>query len=164
MQTTKKPARSGTKNKSEVKAITIRPYESVVILHPDASVEVQKELFKRNKKIIEDHNGSIHNVDTWGKRLLGNPIRKVVRGVYFHTTFHADNRAIAELERTMRINDRVMRFVHTRLPDETDLDKYLEHFKSELAAGQAREKEREQKAAERKSRRQAEQAEEESPE
>lgn len=161
MQTTKKPVRG---KKADAAALKIRPYEGVVILHPDTGVEMQKELFKKNKRIIEEHNGNVHSVDTWGKRLLGNPIHKVPRGIYFHTTFMADTKAVMELERTMRINDRVMRFVHTRLEDETDLAKFLEHFKNELAAGQAREREREQKAQERKHRRQAEQTEEDSQE
>lgn len=161
MATAKKASRA--KSAGE-KSITVRPYEGVVIMHPDTGLELQKELFKKNKGIIESHNGNVHSVDTWGKRLLGNPIEKIPRGIYFHTTFNADTKAVAELERTMRINDRVMRFVHTRLADDTDLNKFLENFKNELAAGQAREREREAKAAERKSRRQEERQEEEQQE
>jgi len=156
-----KAASKAARAKKTEKAMTIRPYEGVIIMHPDAGLDMQKELFRKNKKIIEEHNGSVHHVDTWGKRLLGNPINKLQRGYYFHTTFMADNKAVAELERTMRLNDRVLRFIHTRLADDTDLNKFLEHFKAELAAGQAREREREQKAAERKHRRQVEQQEEE---
>ena len=160
-QATKKTSRAKTTSE---KTVTTRPYEGVIIMHPDTGLELQKELFKKNKKIIEEHKGNVHSVDTWGKRLLGNPINKIPRGIYFHTTFTADNKAVAELERTMRINDKVMRFVHTRLEDDTDLNKFLENFKAELAAGQAREREREAKAAERKSRRQQEQQEEEAQE
>jgi small subunit ribosomal protein S6 len=159
-----KSARAAKKTDATTKATKVRPYEAVVIMHPDTGLEVQKELFKKNKKIIEEHNGNVHSVDTWGKRLLGNPINKVSRGIYFHSTFMADTKSIAELERTMRINDRVMRFVHTRLEDGTDLSKFLENFKNELAAGQVREREREQKAQERKHRRQTEHQEEESQE
>ncbi len=165
MQPTKtKPARAKKAGDAPEKQATIRPYEAVVIVSPDATVDMQKELFKKNKRIIEEHKGSVNTVETWGKRLLGNPIHKVPRGVYFHTTFMADNKAVAELERTMRINDRVMRFVHTRLEDGTDLNKHLEHFKGELAAGAAREREREAKAAERKQRRHSEQQEEDGQE
>ncbi|MEQ1876484.1 MAG: 30S ribosomal protein S6 [Bdellovibrionia bacterium] len=127
-----------------------RPYESVVILQSETPIDAQKELFKRNKKIIEDHKGSVVHVDTWGRRLLGNPVDKQPRGVYFHTTFYADNKAVAELERTMRINDRVLRFIHTRLEDGTDLNKFLENFKNELAANAAKEREREAKLMEKR--------------
>jgi small subunit ribosomal protein S6 len=156
-----KGARNKKAGEEEKAATTIRPYEGVVILHPDMGLDAQKELFRKNKRIIEEHNGSVHNLDTWGKRLLGNPIDKIARGLYFHMTFMADNKAVTELERTMRINDRVLRFLHTRLEDGTDLNQFMEHFKAELAAGQAREREREAKAAERKHRRQAEHTSEE---
>ncbi len=127
-----------------------RPYESIIILQPETPVEAQKELIRKNKKIIEDHKGSVVHVDTWGRRLLGNPIDKHARGYYFHTTFYADNKAVAELERTMRINDRVLRFIHTRLEDGTDLNVFMESFKNELAANAAKEREREAKMMEKR--------------
>ncbi len=123
----------------------IRPYESVVIVHPDASEEDQKALFQRNKSIIESFQGEIVNLDTWGKRKLANPIQKNVRATYFHTLFKATPEAIAELERTMGINDKVLRFMHTRLEDETDLNKFLENFRKSIQEVAEREREREAK-------------------
>jgi small subunit ribosomal protein S6 len=127
-----------------------RAYESIIIVQAETPTDAQKELFRKNKKIIEDHSGSVHHVDTWGRRTLGNPIHKNTKGVYFHSTFYADNKAVAELERTMRINDRVLRFVHTRLEEGTDLNQYMEGFKNELAANAAKEREREAKLMEKR--------------
>lgn len=127
-------------------ATIVRPYEAVVIMHPDANEEAQRTLFRKNKEIIETHNGSVNHLDTWGKRNLANMIGKCRRGTYFHMTFSADTKAVAELERTMRISDLVLRFVHTRLPDGTQLPAFVENFKKELADGLAKEKEREAKA------------------
>jgi small subunit ribosomal protein S6 len=122
---------------------TIRPYESVIILKTDTPEEKQKSLIQRNKQIIESYKGALNHVDTWGKRRLANPIKKEKTGIYFHTTFTANTQVIAELERTMRINDDVLRFVHVRLDDGTDLNKHVQEFKDSLSAAQAREKERE---------------------
>ena len=47
-----------------------RPYEVVILMHPDTTVEEQKELFKKNKTTIATFKGSIHTLDTWGKRNL----------------------------------------------------------------------------------------------
>ena len=124
-----------------------RPYEGVVIIRPEASEETQKALFKKNKEIIEAHGGTINHIDTWGKRVLANPIGKARKGVFFHMTFGSDNKCVAELERTMKINENVLRYVHTRLEDGTDLGQFVENFKKELAEGIAREKEREVKLA-----------------
>jgi small subunit ribosomal protein S6 len=129
----------------------LRPYEGVILVHPEASEEEQKNLFKRNKAIIEEQfGGSVKHLDTWGKRTLANPIENLRKAVYFHTTFEANPQAIAELERTMRINDRVIRFMHSRLDEATDLNVYIEGFKKALADSAAREREREAKFQARK--------------
>lgn len=127
-----------------------RKYELVVIMHPDASEEEQKNLFKKNRDIITSFQGTINHLDTWGKRKLGNPIDRLTRGNYFHATFEATGEAIAELERTMRINDRVLRFQHTRLDDRVSLTKFVEKFKEALVETANREREREIKNQQRK--------------
>lgn len=124
---------------------TIRPYEVVIIMHPDANEETQKTLFRKNKEIIEGFKGKVNHVDSWGKRVLANPIGKIKRATYFHSTFTADTQAIAELERTMRINDNVLRFLHTRLDERQDIKTHLESFKAALRDSVAREKERAEK-------------------
>lgn len=132
------------------KAAAVKPYEVVILVHPDTSVEDQKELFRKNKATIESFNGNINSLETWGKRTLATPIGKLKKAVYFHSTFEADTQAVAELERTMRINDKVLRFMHTRLDERTSLTKFLEGFKKGLSESAAREKEREAKMQARK--------------
>jgi len=119
-------------------------------MHPDATEEEQKNLFKKNRDILATFNGTVHHLDTWGKRKLGNPIDRLTRGNYFHTTFEATGNAIAELERTMRINDRVLRFQHTRLDDRESLTKFVDKFKEALVETANREREREIKNQQRK--------------
>ena len=123
-----------------------RPYEVVVLVHPDTTLDEQKELFKKNKATIEGFKGSINSLETWGKRNLATPIGKLKKAIYFHSTFEADSQAIAELERTMRINDKVLRFMHTSLDERTPVSKYMESFKKGLAESVQREKEREAKS------------------
>ena len=122
-----------------------RPYEAVILVHPDATVEEQKELFKKNKTTIANFKGSIHTLETWGKRTLATPIGKLRKAVYFHTMFEAGPQAIMELERTMRINDKVLRFMHTKMDERIPVSKHAEAFKKGLSDSAAREKEREAK-------------------
>lgn len=123
-----------------------RKYEAVILMHPDASEDEQKALFRKNADIIKAAKGEVNHLDTWGRRRLANPIEKLNRGIYFHTTFTARGDAIAELERTMRINDKVLRFAHVRLDDRVSLAKFVEEFKAALAETVRRESEREAKA------------------
>jgi small subunit ribosomal protein S6 len=128
----------------------VRKYEVVVIMHPDASEDDQKGLFKKNAEIIKTFDGTVNHMDTWGKRKLGNPIDRLTRGNYFHMTFEATGGAVSELERTMRINDKVLRFQHTRLDDRISLPKFVEKFKDALIETANREREREIKNQQRK--------------
>lgn len=130
---------------SEPTSEVTRKYEGVVILHPDTTEADQKNLFKRNSDIIKSFKGEMNHLDTWGKRKLANPINKLARGIYFHTTFTAKGDCIKELERTMGINDRVLRFTHVRLDDRVSLAKFVEEFKASLAETIKREQEREAK-------------------
>jgi small subunit ribosomal protein S6 len=123
----------------------VRPYEAIILMDPNSSEEEQKALFQKNKGIIESFSGQISHVDTWGPRKLGNPIEKVTRGIYFHCTFTASPESIMELERTMRNNEKVLRFMHTRLPDGVSLTEYMDKFREALI--ERREKEAKRQAA-----------------
>jgi len=117
----------------------VRPYEGIILLDAATTEDDQKNLFQRNKKIIEGFKGQVHHVDTWGVRKLANPIGKANRGLYFHVTFTAGPETVAELERTMRNNEKVLRFMHTRLPEGTQLTQYVEKFKEALVERRERE-------------------------
>ncbi|MBL7544577.1 MAG: 30S ribosomal protein S6 [Bdellovibrionaceae bacterium] len=130
-------------------------YEGVIMLHPDTTAEDQKEFFKRNKDILKSFSGEYHSVETWGKRTLAYPIAKMKKALYFHALFKSEPGSIAELERTMRINEKVVRFMHTRLDDRKPLAKHLEDFKNQLKVSAEREREREAKIQARKAARAA---------
>jgi small subunit ribosomal protein S6 len=122
-----------------------RPYEVVILMHPDSTLQDQKDLFNKNKGILQGFKGSFHTLETWGKRTLANPIGKTKKAVYFHATFEAQPAAIAELERTMRINDKVLRFMHTKLDVRVPLSKFMENFRKGLTESAQREREKEAK-------------------
>ena len=120
-----------------------RKYEAVLILHPDASEKDQQTFFKKQKETIKKYSGELYRVETWGKRRLANPIKKLKMGTYFHTMFEANSDCVAELERTMRINDQVLRFMHTRLDDRKTIAQHFEDYKNLMKESIEREQERE---------------------
>lgn len=123
----------------------LRKYEGVAIVHPDVSEEDQKQLFRKTREILKTFNGAFHTVESWGKRRLANPIEKIKIGAYFHYFFEAYPEAIEEVERTMRINEHVMRFLHVRLDDRVTIGKHADSYKQTLKASVEREVEREAK-------------------
>ena len=84
-------------------------YEAVYILKPDLSEEQIQALVERFKGVVEA-NGTVSEVDEWGKRRLAYPINDLMEGYYVLMTFTAAAAAVpAELDRIFRITDGVMR-------------------------------------------------------
>ena len=83
-------------------------YEAVYILNPDLSEEQTAALVERFKSVVEA-NGTVTEVDEWGKRRLAYPIDDLTEGYYVLMTFTAAAAVPAELDRIFRITDGVMR-------------------------------------------------------
>ncbi len=84
-------------------------YEALYILKPDLTEEQNAALIERFKGIVEA-NGTVSEVNEWGKRRLAYPINDLMEGYYVLMTFTAAAAAVpAELDRIFRITDGVMR-------------------------------------------------------
>lgn len=88
-------------------------YETLCIFHPELPEARVKELGAWMQKIVEGANGSAVRVDEWGMRELAHYIRKQRRGYYVRLEYDAPGAAVKELERNLRINESVMRFLST---------------------------------------------------
>ena len=83
-------------------------YEVVYILDPAMGEEATAALVAKFKTLVEN-NGTLTEVDEWGKRRLAYPINDLNEGYYVLMTFTADAAFPAELDRVLRITDGVMR-------------------------------------------------------
>ena len=83
-------------------------YEAVYILNPDLTEEQIAALVERFKSVVEA-NGTVSEVNEWGKRRLAYPINDLMDGYYVLMTFTAAAAVPAELDRIFRITDGVMR-------------------------------------------------------
>ena len=86
-------------------------YESVVIARQDISPAQVDTLADDLTKIIEENGGSIAKREHWGLRSLAFRIKKNRKGHYLHMQIDAPAEAVAEMERNMRINEDVMRYL-----------------------------------------------------
>ena len=83
-------------------------YEAMYILDPALSEEAIAALVAKFKGVVEA-NGTVTEVDEWGKRRLAYPINDLMEGYYVLMTFNAAAAVPAELDRVFRITDGVMR-------------------------------------------------------
>ena len=83
-------------------------YETMLITSATLDEEATAALVGKFKTIIEK-NGTIENVDEWGKRKLAYPINDETEAVYTVITFTSAPEFPAELDRVYGITDGVLR-------------------------------------------------------
>jgi len=98
----------------------MRRYETIYILRPDLPEEEIESLSQRFTKVITDHGGKVLNEDRWGVRTLAYIVKKQRKGYYVLLDFVAESDALAELERTFKMIENVIRFFS--MLKETDVD------------------------------------------
>lgn len=89
-------------------------YETVFIARQDLSEAQVKDLTDGYQKIITEAGGKIHKVENWGLRNLAYRINKNRRGHYVLIESDVEAPAIHEMERTMRLNEDILRYMTTR--------------------------------------------------
>ncbi|GIX44083.1 MAG: hypothetical protein KatS3mg130_0491 [Candidatus Sumerlaea sp.] len=94
-------------------------YELIVIYDPflqDADYAAELE---RLKELISRRGGEVSNVDVWGRRRLAYPISKKLEGYYVVASFTGSipGKDLADVQRTLRLNENVLRVMLTRMPE-----------------------------------------------
>ena len=83
-------------------------YEVVFILNPSLGEEATAAMVTKFKSLVEA-NGTLAEVDEWGKRRLAYPINDLNEGYYVLMNFSSAPAFPAELDRILKITDGVMR-------------------------------------------------------
>ena len=95
-----------------------RTYEIVFIIDPDAEDAEVMRMTEAVQKIITDQGGSITKTEMMGKRRLAYEINHKREGVYVLLEVDGSGKEIAELERRMRVNDRIIRYMTVRVDED----------------------------------------------
>ena len=94
-----------------------RQYEVVFIVDPTADDEVSK-LTEGFTQIIIDQGGTITKSEVMGKRQLAYEILHHKDGTFVLLEIEGSGKEIAELERRMRVNDRILRYLTVRVDED----------------------------------------------
>jgi small subunit ribosomal protein S6 len=90
-------------------------YENVFIARQDISGAQVDALADGFTQLIAEQGGEIKKREYWGLRNLAYRMKKNRKGHYVLFNIEAPAAAIAELERTMRINEDVLRYLTLRV-------------------------------------------------
>lgn len=95
----------------------IMKYETIMIFNVNLGEESINSLADRFKKMIES-NGTLDNVEEWGKRKLAYPINDEIEGYYFLIHFTSKPDFPKELDRVYNITDGILRSLIVRREEE----------------------------------------------
>jgi len=113
----------------------MRRYETVFVVNPELSEEQRQPFFDKLKGLLSEDQGMLVEFDEWGHKRLAYEIKKHTRGYYVLMDFCGDGALVKEIERNMRLDDRVLKYM-TVLKDKT-VD--VEAIKAEIEAAKEQE-------------------------
>lgn len=90
-------------------------YEHMLIARQDISAQQVDALATHLKTIVETEGGKVEKQEYWGLRTLAYRIKKNRKGHYVLLNLNAPANAIVELERQLKINEDVLRFMSVRV-------------------------------------------------
>ncbi|MDQ6951046.1 MAG: 30S ribosomal protein S6, partial [Mariprofundales bacterium] len=112
-------------------------YETVFIVNPDTSQENAEALTDGLVAKVEAVGGRIVKRENWGVRPLAYPIAKRKRGHYLLLVTDGEAEAVAVLEQAIKLEERVIRFLTTRLTELSDRPSPIVRARSERAQREA---------------------------
>ena len=92
-------------------------YESTFIARPDISSQQVDGLAEQFREILTEAGGEIAKTEYWGLRSLAYRIKKNRKGHYYFMNIDAPAEAIDAMERNMRINEDVIRYLTVRVEE-----------------------------------------------
>lgn len=95
----------------------MREFETLLLFSPELPTEEREKLIASLTGIIERDGGKTVEIDQWGMRDLAYPVHKHMRGFYVRLVYQAPSALIAELERNIRINDSILKFLTVKLAE-----------------------------------------------
>jgi small subunit ribosomal protein S6 len=95
-----------------------RTYEVMYIVDPETPADRIAKLNEAVGKVIEKEGGTVVRMDDIGRRPLAYQINKRTEGYYVLFEVDGSGQEIAELERRMRVNDMIMRYVTIRVDED----------------------------------------------
>lgn len=111
-----------------------RTYEVVFIVDPNLGDDEVMRLSETVQKIITSQGGQIVKTEMMGRRHLAYVINGKKEGTYILLEIEGTGAEIAELERRMRVNDQILRYMTIRVDEDRRRAEKLKERRARKAA------------------------------
>ncbi len=88
-----------------------REYELITIIAPDATSDDIKTIQRRVLDLMDRKEGRLLALENWGRRRLAYTVRKNRKGIYLYWRFLGHFELVAEIERLLRMIEKVIRYM-----------------------------------------------------
>jgi small subunit ribosomal protein S6 len=95
-----------------------RSYEIMFIVRPDVEETDLDKLVEAFSLNVTNGGGEVKTVEKMGRRRLAYTVRKFNDGFYVLLTIAAEGKLISELERRLRVQEQVIKFITVRMDEE----------------------------------------------
>jgi small subunit ribosomal protein S6 len=96
-------------------------YETIYIVNPTLDDDSLKEAIDKFSDLIKKLKGSIVKVNEWGKRKLAYEVKRFDKGYYVVLDFCALPKMLTELERNLKLDDRILKYITVKIDENVDL-------------------------------------------
>ena len=90
-------------------------YEHIFMARQDVTPQQVEAMVDQYKGVIEQNGGSVDKTEMWGVKSLAYRIKKNRKAHFAMFNLDAPAAAVAEMERQMRINEDILRFMTIRV-------------------------------------------------
>jgi small subunit ribosomal protein S6 len=118
------------------------------IVNPDSGDDKIAKLNEAVEKLIVKEGGNVVKMDDMGRRKLAYPINKKNEGYYVLFEIEGTGQEIAELERRMRVNDMIIRFMTVRVDEDRKAAEKIRTKREQRASRRAKFRPTEEQPAE----------------
>ena len=98
----------------------MRQYETLFIVTPDSSDEDLKAVANKFQGVVSSMDGIVSSYDEQGKKRLAYSIKKQNKGYYVLMEYVGSSGVVTEVERNMRLDDRILKYLTVKLEDQVD--------------------------------------------
>ena len=95
-------------------------YEHVFLARQDISGQQVDQLVEQFRGVIEGNGGAVGKVENWGLKTLTYRIKKNRKAYYTLINIDAPSAAMQELERQMRFNEDILRYITIKVDAHED--------------------------------------------